>query len=66
MSRDKNQLFRLPLVAISFVLVLGALSMIWPGIIVLCFGVLLFFQSCSVEQEIVVSLWADVSNVPMT
>ena len=65
MIRDKNQLFRLPVVAITFVLVLGALSMIWPGIIALFFGVLLLLQSCCVEQEILVLSWAEVSHVPM-
>ncbi len=41
MIRDKSQLVQLPLAVITFVLVLGALSMIWPAIIALFLGVLL-------------------------
>jgi len=52
-------------VAFTFFLILGALSMIWPGIIALFVGVFLLFQSCGVEQEIAVSSWAEVGNMPI-
>ncbi len=47
---------------VTFILVLGALAMIWPGIMALFFGVLLLFQSFSAEQEIVVLSWTEVGH----
>lgn len=61
----KNQFLQLMLSAITFVLVVGALSMIWPGIIALFLGVLWLLQSFSAEQEIVVVSWAEVGHVPI-
>ncbi|MBX3332166.1 MAG: hypothetical protein KF722_17310 [Nitrospira sp.] len=45
----KSQFVQRTLAAITLVLVLGALSMIWPAIIGLFLGVLLLLQSCSAE-----------------
>jgi len=51
----KNQLVQRPLVVITFILVLGALSMIWPAVITLFLGaVLLLLQSFGGELAIVV------------
>jgi hypothetical protein len=58
----KNQFLQLTLSAITFVLVVGALSMIWPGIIALFLGVLWLLQSFTAEQEMVVLSWAEVEN----
>ena len=65
MIRAKSTLAQQALSGIMLVLILGALSMIWPGIIALCFGVLLLLQSCSAEQEILALSWAEVSNLPI-
>jgi len=62
MITAKSQLLQLTLSAITFVLVVGALSMIWPGIIALFLGVLWLLQSFSAEQEMVVLSWAEVEN----
>ena len=59
----KSQFVQQTLAAITLVLVLGALSMIWPVIISLFLGVLLLLQSCSAEQEIAVLSWVEVSNL---
>ncbi|MFO0698321.1 MAG: hypothetical protein U0236_03755 [Nitrospira sp.] len=59
----KNQLLQLTFTAIVFGLVLGTLSMIWPGIIALFIGVLLLLQSCSAGQEIAVLLLTEVGPV---
>jgi hypothetical protein len=61
----KSQSLQLTLSAITFVLVVGALSMIWPAIIALFLGVLLLLQSFSADQEIAVLSWAEVGNVPI-
>ena len=61
----KNQFLQLTLSAITFVVVIGALSMIWPAIIALFLGVLLLLQSLGVEQEMVVLSWAEVGHVPV-
>ena len=59
----KSQFVQQTLAAITLVLVLGALSMIWPAIIALFLGVLLLLQSCSAEQEIAMLSWTEVGNV---
>ena len=52
--------------AMTVVFVLGALSMIWPGIIALIFGIFLLLQSfLGAEQELAILSWADVSNLPI-
>jgi UPF0716 family protein affecting phage T7 exclusion len=59
----KSQFLQLTLSAITFLLVVGALSMIWPGIIALFIGVLLLLQSCRAEQETGVLSWAEIGNL---
>lgn len=55
MITGKSQLVQRPLVMITFVLVLGALSMIWPAVITLFLGaILLLLQSFGGELAIVV------------
>lgn len=66
MTKDKNQLIQSTLSAIMFGLVLGAFSMIWPGIIALFLGVLFLFGSCSVEQELAGLSWTEVSHLSIT
>ena len=61
----KSQFLQLSLSAITFVLVVGALSMIWPGIIALFLGMLTLLQYLGVEQELVVLSWAEVGQVPV-
>ncbi len=61
----KSQFLQLTLSAITFIFVVGALSMIWPGIIALFLGAILLFQSLSAEPEVVVLSWAEVCNVPI-
>ncbi|NOU11756.1 MAG: hypothetical protein HOO98_17305, partial [Nitrospira sp.] len=47
----KSQFLQLTMAAITFVLVVGALSMIWPGIIALYLGAIILFQSFTAEPE---------------
>lgn len=55
MISGKSQLAQRPLVVITLVLVLGALSMIWPAIITLFLGViLLLLQTFGGELAVVV------------
>jgi len=61
----KNQFLQLTLSAITFIVVIGALSMIWPAIIALFLGALLLLQSLGAEQEMVVLSWTEVGNVPI-
>ena len=61
----KNQFLQLTLSALTFLVVVGALSMIWPAIIALFLGALLLLQSLGAEQEMVVLSWAEVGNVPI-
>ena len=63
MTRGKNPLAQQMLAGITLVFILGALAMIWPGIIALFLGVLLLLQSCSAEQEILALSWTELSNV---
>lgn len=65
MSRVRSQFVQHVVVAITLVLILGALSMIWPGIIAVSLGVLLLLQSLSDSQEIALLSWAESGNVPM-
>jgi len=65
MTTVKNQFLQLTLSAITFVVVIGALSMIWPAIIALFLGVLLLLQSLGTEQEMVVLSWTEVGHVPV-
>ncbi|NOU11757.1 MAG: hypothetical protein HOO98_17310 [Nitrospira sp.] len=65
MITAKSQFLQLMLSAITFVFVIGALSMIWPAIIGLFLGALWLLQSFSVEPEMAVLSWTEVSNVPI-
>ncbi|HWG96825.1 MAG TPA: hypothetical protein VN647_07050 [Nitrospira sp.] len=65
MIKVQSQLVQQTLAAITLVLILGALSMIWPAIMALLLGVLLLLQSCGVEQEIAVLSWTEVGNMPI-
>lgn len=65
MLKVQSQLVQQTLAAITLVLILGALSMIWPAIMALLLGVLLLLQSCGAEQEIAVLSWTEVGNVPI-
>ncbi len=58
----KSQFLQLTVSAITFVFVVGVLSMIWPAIIALFLGVLLLLQSLGAEPEVVVLSWAEVEN----
>jgi hypothetical protein len=63
MTTRRNQLVQHALAAIMLVLVLGALSMIWPVIIAVFLGVLLLLQSFGTDQELAVQSWAEVASV---
>jgi uncharacterized membrane protein len=65
MITPKTQLGQQAFAAMVLVLVLGALSMIWPGIIALAFGVFFLLHSCGGEQEIVMLSWAEVNTLPV-
>lgn len=65
MITGKSQFVQHTWAAITLVLVLGALSMIWPGIIALFLGVLLLLQSWFADPEIAVLAWTEVGNVPI-
>ena len=65
MSRRRSQLVQHALTAITLVLVLGALSMIWPGIIAVFLGILLLLQSFSASQELALLSWAEAGHVPI-
>lgn len=54
------------LAAMTVVFVLGALSIIWPGIMALSFGIFLLLQSfLGVEQEIAILSWTEISHLPI-
>jgi len=65
MLTAKSQLTQDTVAAMVFVFVLGSLSMIWPGIIALIFGVFLLLQSFGVGQEITMLSWVEVTNLPI-
>ena len=65
MIKVQSQFVQQTLAAITLVLILGALSMIWPSIMALLLGVLLLLQSCGAEQEIAVLSWTEVGNMPI-
>lgn len=62
MSAVKSQFLQLTLSAITFALVVGALSMIWPVIISLFLGVLLLLQSLGAEQKLAVLSLVEIEN----
>ena len=61
----KSPFIQLTMSAITFILVIGALSMIWPCIIAVFLGVLLLLQSFSAEPDVVVLSWIEVGHVPI-
>ena len=61
----KSRFGYLTLEAITFVLVLGVLSMLWPAIIAIFLGVLLLFQWLSAEPEVVMLVWTEIENMPV-
>jgi len=64
MIRVKSTLVQQTLAGMTLVLVIGALSMIWPGIFALFLGVLLLLlQSCGAEQEMAMLSWSETSNL---
>ncbi len=65
MPTAKSQFAQHTLAAMMFILVLGTLSMIWPGFIALMFGLFLLLQSCGADWEIVMLSWAEGSNLPI-
>ncbi|MFO0699594.1 MAG: hypothetical protein U0236_10210 [Nitrospira sp.] len=65
MITAKSQLAYDIVAAVVFAVVLGSLSLIWPGILALSFGLFLLIQSFSVGQEITMLSWAEVMNVPI-
>ena len=65
MTTAKSQFLQLTLSAITFVFVIGALSMIWPAIMALFLGVLWLLQSFSAEPELAVLSWTEVGHVPI-
>jgi hypothetical protein len=65
MLTAKSQLAQDTVAAMVFVLALGSLSMIWPGIIALSFGLFLLLQSFGVGLEITMLSWADVTHLPI-
>lgn len=65
MLTAKSQLAYDTVAAMVFILALGSLSMIWPGIIALSFGLFLLLQSLGFGQEITMLSLAEVSNLPI-
>ncbi|MBY0247372.1 MAG: hypothetical protein K2Q17_06870 [Nitrospiraceae bacterium] len=65
MSKVKRHSLQLALSVITFVLVVGSLSMVWPAIIALFFGAVLLFQSCCLEEMIAMLSWAEIGDMPI-
>lgn len=66
MLTAKSQLTQDTVAAMVFICVLGSLSMIWPGIIALIFGLFLLLQSFGIGHEITVVLsWVEVAHLPI-
>ena len=63
MIKPKSSFVEQTLAGMTLVFILGALSMIWPGIIALFLGVLLLLKSCNAEQEILVLSWTEFGNL---
>lgn len=61
----KSRFRHLTLEAITFVLVLGVLSIIWPAILAVFLGILLFLQWFSADPEVVMLSWTEIENVPI-
>jgi hypothetical protein len=65
MVTSKSRFGHLTVEAITFILVLGVLSMIWPAIIAIFLGVILLLQWFSGDPEIVMLSSAGSSNLPI-
>lgn len=65
MLTAKSQLAQDTLAMMVFVFIIGSLSVIWPGILALSFGLFLLIQSFGVGQEITMLLGTDVTNIPI-
>lgn len=61
----KSRFRHLTLEAITFVLVLGVLSIIWPAILAVFLGILLLLQWFSADPEVVMLSWTEIENVPI-
>lgn len=64
MLTAKSQLSYDAVAAMVFIFVIGSLSMIWPSIIALSFGLFLLLQSFGVGLEITMLSWTDVTHLP--
>ena len=64
MSKAKRQSLQLAWFVITFVLVIGSLSMVWPAIISLFLGAILLLKSCCLKEVIALLSWAVVGDVP--
>lgn len=65
MVTAKHPLAQHTMEAMVFVFVLGSLSIIWPGIMALVFGLFMLLQSFGVEQHITVLTGAEISHLPL-
>jgi hypothetical protein len=65
MLTAKSQLAYDAVAAMVLIFVLGSLSMIWPSIIALSFGLFLLLQSLGFGQEITMLSLAEVNNLPI-
>jgi hypothetical protein len=63
MMTVKSLLGQQMLAALTCVVVLGALSMVWPAIIAVFLGVILLLQSFTAEPEVVMLSWGEVDNL---
>jgi hypothetical protein len=59
----KNQFIQHLLTAVTLVLVLGALSMIWPMILAIFLWILGLFQSISTKPAVAVLFWDEVGSI---
>jgi hypothetical protein len=64
MIKVKRQYLQLALSVITFVFVIGSLSMVWPAIFAIFFGAILLFQSCCLEELIAMLSWAGIGHMP--
>lgn len=59
----KNQFTQQVVAGITLILVLGALSIIWPAIIAVFLSLILLIQSFSAEPEIARLSWLEMGDV---
>jgi hypothetical protein len=59
----KNQFVQHLLTAVTLVLVLGMLSMIWPMILAIFLSILRLLRSFSTDPAVAVLSWDEVGNV---